>query len=49
MRTGWDGRGAALDKLVVGWASGLGEVGDGCEALGVDGREAECRAPDVKL
>jgi hypothetical protein len=48
-RTGWHGGRATLDELVVGWAEGLREVGDGGEALGVDGREAKGWAPDVEL
>ena len=48
-RTGWDGRGAALDELVIGRAGGLGEVCNDGDTLGVNGRQAECRAPDVEL
>jgi hypothetical protein len=49
MRTGWDGGGAALDELVVGWAEGLGAVGDGGETLCVERGQPEGRAPDVEL
>ena len=48
-RTRRHGRGAGLDQLVVGRAESLGEVGDGGEALGVEGGQAECGPPDVEL
>ncbi len=47
--TCWDGRGAGLDELVVVWGERFGEERDCGEALGVDGGEAEGRAPDVEL
>lgn len=49
IRTGWYSGRAALNELVVGWAGGLREVGDRGEALGVERREAKCRAPNVEL
>lgn len=38
-----------MDELVFGAVEGLRKVGDGREALGVDGGEAKGRAPDVEV
>lgn len=44
-----DGRGAGCDELPLGLGHGIGHVGDGGQALGVDGGQTKGRAPDVEL
>lgn len=38
-----------MDELVLVAGSRLGKEGNCCEALGIDGGEAEGRAPDMEL